>query len=216
MKSLESMGTEQNRKVYARHSYGPTTFGVSSANLGKLQKALRVDHALARELWASGNSDARILAMMIADPALATAKELDALVKEVHFPALAGYFARFVAKSKYAHSKMEAWMKSKNDLTGETGWTILSQLTLAGNALDDGYLSNTLNTIEKSIHTAPNRTRHAMNMAIVAIGIRNSKLQNLALGAAARIGKVEVDHGKTGCKTPDAAAYIRKTAARRK
>lgn len=33
---------------------------------------------------------------------------------------------------------------------------------------------------------------------------------------AARIGKVEVDHGETGCKTPDAAVYIRKTLERRK
>ena len=37
------------------------------------------------------------------------------------------------------------------------------------------------------------------------------------LGAAARrIGTVEVDHGETGCKTPDAEPYIKKTLAHRK
>ena len=30
---------------------------------------------------------------------------------------------------------------------------------------------------------------------------------------AKRIGKIEVDHGETGCQTPDAASYIKKTVA---
>ena len=37
-----------------------------------------------------------------------------------------------------------------------------------------------------------------------------------ALAAAKRIGTVEVDHGETGCQTPDAGPYIRKTVAHRK
>jgi len=39
-------------------------------------------------------------------------------------------------------------------------------------------------------------------------------LKKEAIAAAGRIGKVEVDHGKTSCKTPDAAAYIKKASAR--
>jgi hypothetical protein len=35
-----------------------------------------------------------------------------------------------------------------------------------------------------------------------------------ALDASKRIGTVEVDHGETGCKTPDAAPYIRKMVER--
>jgi len=34
--------------------------------------------------------------------------------------------------------------------------------------------------------------------------------------AARRIGKVEVDHGDTSCKTPDAEPYILKASARKK
>lgn len=61
-----------------------------------------------------------------------------------------------------------------------------------------------------------NYTRHAVNDALMAIGIRNRALQRKALAAAKRIGKVEVDHGETGCKTPDAASYILKTVAHKK
>ena len=53
-----------------------------------------------------------------------------------------------------------------------------------------------------------------MNMALVSIGITRPALRNRAIAAARRIGQVEVDHGQTGCKTPDAEAYILKAAAR--
>ena len=35
------------------------------------------------------------------------------------------------------------------------------------------------------------------------------------IAAAQRIGKVEVDHGDTDCKTPDAVSYIKKSLARK-
>jgi hypothetical protein len=55
-----------------------------------------------------------------------------------------------------------------------------------------------------------------MNNALIAIGSRGGALEDRAIAAAGRIGTVVVDHGATGCKTPDAAASIRKTVARRK
>ena len=36
LKQLESLGTAQNREVYARHGVTGKAFGVSYANLGKL------------------------------------------------------------------------------------------------------------------------------------------------------------------------------------
>ena len=54
-----------------------------------------------------------------------------------------------------------------------------------------------------------------MNGALIAIGIRNPVLQAKALAVAAQIGKVDVDHGQTSCKTPDAGAYILKTVQHR-
>jgi|SRR5829696_7030149 len=57
---------------------------------------------------------------------------------------------------------------------------------------------------------------YEMNGALIAIGIRNPALEKKAIAAAERIGKVEVDHGETGCKTPDAVPYIRQAVERRK
>lgn len=53
-----------------------------------------------------------------------------------------------------------------------------------------------------------------MSNALIAIGGSMPELQARALEIAAAIGAVEVDHGETGCKTPDAAAYIERMVAR--
>ena len=49
-----------------------------------------------------------------------------------------------------------------------------------------------------------------MNSALIAIGIRNEDLERKAIEIAREIGKVQVDHGATSCKTPDAEPYIKK------
>jgi len=62
----------------------------------------------------------------------------------------------------------------------------------------------------------PNRVRHEMNAVVVAVGVRPApELRPAAKRVAAAIGKVEVDHGQTGCRTPDAASYIDKVLAYR-
>ena len=53
-----------------------------------------------------------------------------------------------------------------------------------------------------------------MNGALISIGVFKPGLRKKAIAAANRIGKVDVDHGETSCKTPDAIPYIEKAAKR--
>src|SRR3989304_5283911 len=93
--ALEKEGTAQNRKVYARHGVGEDQYGVSYAALKALAKKIKTDHTLALALWGTGNHDARILATMIADPAAATSRELDAWSKDLDNYVLTDAFAGF-------------------------------------------------------------------------------------------------------------------------
>ena len=54
-----------------------------------------------------------------------------------------------------------------------------------------------------------------MNGALIGIGLRNAQLALQAKAVAGRIGRVVVDHGETGCVTPEAEPYIDKAWARR-
>lgn len=212
--TLESLGSAQNRKTYTRHGAGQNLYGVSFANLGAMKQKIKVDHALAQGLWATGNFDARLLATMVADPAQATAAELDNWVSHVDGYPLADALSKFAAATPLARSKMEQWMKSKQEFTAAAGWDIFSSLARQSGALTGGYVQERLSYLEAHIHKAQNRVRHAMNSAVIAIGLHSPEMRELAFAAAARIGKVTVDHGETGCQTPDAAAYIRKVLAR--
>jgi 3-methyladenine DNA glycosylase AlkD len=212
MSTLESLGTEQNRKTYRRHGASGNPFGVSFANLEKLRKQIKKDQPLASQLWATGNYDARNLALLIADADAMNGKELDAWMSGIDNYAHADLFARFVvSKPELARNKMEKWVGSKKDFVGQTGFVTLALIAGQPNSLPDDFFAGYLETIERDIHRSGNRTKYAMNGAVIAIGLRNEKLRKLALAASARIGKVEVDHGDTNCKTPDAAAYIKKT-----
>jgi 3-methyladenine DNA glycosylase AlkD len=212
---LESVGTEQTRKTCRRHGVTGACYGVSYAILNALKKKIKVDHALALELWASGNHDARVLATMIADPKKLDAKTMEAWAKALDNYILTDAVAKLFATSTGALAKAEKWSRAKGEWIARTGWLVLANIAKDEREIEDAYWEEHLGTIERDIHASKNWVRAAMNSALIAIGARNPKLEKRALAAAKRIGKVEVDHGETECKTPDAADYIHKIAARR-
>jgi 3-methyladenine DNA glycosylase AlkD len=206
---LEAAGTAQNRKIYLRHGAHEPMFGVSFAILNALEKKIKRDHSLAVGLWATGNYDAMILACKVADPALWQPSDADAWVKAAYCYVLAGEIAGLTLKTSFAREKAEAWINADGEYVERAGWLVYSGLT-ENSALPDEYFLNGIQRIIRDIHKSKNRVRDAMNTALINIGLRPT-LTSAALGAAAQVGLVQVDHGETGCKTPDAAAYIQKT-----
>lgn len=122
--------------------------------------------------------------------------------------------ATFTATAPGGAELAAEWCADHREFVAVAGWDVVAKLALAS-SLPDAQFAAWLKTIEREIHAEPNYVRHVMNRAVIAIGVRNSKLERLAVAAAKRIGKVEVDHGDTNCKTPDAVAYIAKTKAHR-
>lgn len=216
LQELESLGTEQNRKIYRKHGVNRDAYGVSYANLEKIRKRIKKDHALALELWESGNHDARVLATMIADPQAMSSEDLDAWAGSLIDPVEAGAFAKMASGSPLMHEKIDQWTAADHELVESAGWILLAHRAMKNGDSPDGDYERYLDVIEKDIHNRKNRVRYEMNGALIAIGGSNGRLTERALAAAAKIGKVEVDHGDTACKTPDAAGYIKKMLERKK
>lgn len=215
MLKLESLGTAQNRKIYARHGGGTNMFGVSWAEIRKLAKAIKRDHALALELWETGNFEARVIATIVADPAKISPETAEALVREMTGHGLTDELVNnLIVRAPYAAEKAAAWIEAPEEYVGRAGWHLVGGAAKAG--LEGLDYAGLLARIEAAIHSAPNRKREAMNNALIAMGIYRPDLTDAALAAAGRIGKVEIDHGETDCKTPAAAEYIQKAIARRK
>jgi 3-methyladenine DNA glycosylase AlkD len=214
MRNLEAHGTAQNRKIYARHGAGSDQFGVAWAHLRALAKRLAPDQELAVQLWGTGNYDARLLAALIADPAAATSSLLDRWVKDCENYPMTDAVAGYAGRTQFAADKAARWPAADHEWTARAGWNMIGSLAERGETTD-ALLAKQLQTIESQIHTSPNWVRAAMNMALIRIGVRGEPWTTRALAVAERIGRVEVDHGATECKTPDAASYIRRTLAHR-
>jgi 3-methyladenine DNA glycosylase AlkD len=215
MAELERAGTEQNRKLLGRRGVGPSCFGVSYAVLGQLQKRIKADSALAAKLWSTGNHDARILATMIADPAHCDRAMLESWGRDVDNHVLGDAVASVAGRCAAAQSIADAWCASDDEWLASTGWSTRAAIAAKGGELAEATALGWLETIERELSQSPNRVRHAMNGALIAVGLASDALAAAALAAADRIGPVKVDHGATDCKTPPARAYIEKARARK-
>jgi 3-methyladenine DNA glycosylase AlkD len=214
--TFKQLGKPQTAAIYRRHLSGDNVCGVLTSEIAKLQKKIKVDHSLALELWETGNAEARILALQVADPEKLTRADADRLIKDgpVHF--VGCYLSPLLARSPIADETMRAWMKSPDDSTREMGYGIFSfRLKDHAESVTDADAEKILVTIEKEIHRSPNWARYAMNGALISIGIFKPALRKKAIEAAKRIGKVEVDYGETNCKTPEAVSYIERAAKRK-
>ena len=214
---LEELGTAQNRKVYPRHGVKPPLFGVSYANLRKLAKRLGVDHRLAEGLWSSGNHDARVLSTMVDDPGRVSARILRQRIGDVDNYVLADALASLAGRTSLRDDLAEEWTADPGDeWAGAVGWSLVAAQAMDAKAsLPDSCFLRRLEYMERNIAEAANRVRHSMNGALIAIGCRSPQMRRAAEQAALRIGKVEVDHGRTSCKTPEAIPYLAKVWKRR-
>lgn len=215
--TLKKLGKPQTAAIYQRYGTGKNVYGTLTSEFLKLQKKIKIDHALAMDLWKSGNAEARAVALLIADPAKVTSADANQWVEDGPVGFVGPYLSTLLARTPIADKTMRAWMKSPDERAMQMGYSLLAtRLKEDADAISDAEAEKVLATIEKGIHRAPNWGRYAMNIALIAIGVYKPALRKNAIAAAKRIGKVEVDHGDTNCKTPDAAPYIDKAAKRQR
>ncbi len=214
MAALEAAGTEQNRKIYPRHGVKGPLFGVSFASLDNMKKQIKTDHDLAIGLWSSGVHDARVLAARIFDPARLTVKVADQWAKDVDNYIVVEQLSKPISMSPIAEGRSAAWRDKKGEWIASLGWGVAANLALAAH-FDTATGRQLLRQIEREIHDRPNRVRYEMNACVIGIGVGIQECRQAALAAADNIGTIDIDHGETGCKTPDAWETIDKTVKHR-
>jgi len=126
-------------------------------------------------------------------------------------------FSGLVARTGDGMAKFKSWKSRKTEYVSAAAWNVLYSLAMENEGADitAAFAADQIQTIEKTIKDQPNRTRHSMNHALIWLGLSSPASAKKAIAASKRIGKVQVDHGKTNCQTPDAAAFINKTLAQR-
>jgi 3-methyladenine DNA glycosylase AlkD len=216
LREIKPLGRDSYKRVLLNHGVPEPFFGVTIAELKKIQKRIKMDYRLALDLFDTGNYDARYLAGLIADDAKMTKKDLQHWLKTA-CPTSAGWtVATVAAGSPHGYELALEWIESDNDKVSATGWHTLSAVVSIkpDEELDLAKLKQLLSRVERTIHKTPDDTRYKMNSFVIAVGSYVKSLTKLAIQTGEKIGVVTVDMGNTSCKVPFAPDYIRKVEKR--
>lgn len=214
MKKLAALGSEQTRKTYLRHGAEEPFFGVKIGDMKPLIKELKGRQDLAMELYATGNSDAMYLAGLIARGDQMTEKELHQWAAGARWHLHAGCTVAWTAvEHPDAVALAMKWIDSTDPLVAIAGWSTMANAVavIPDDQLPAKEIDKLLTRVTREIGKAPDRVRYAMNNFVICTGTYCAPLAEKAITAARKIGKVEVDMGKTDCRVPDAEDYILKS-----
>ena len=213
MTELKARGSESIRKILLKHGVREPLFGVKVEHLKVIQKKIKKDYQLAKDLYATGNADAMYLAGLIADDKKMTIADLQTWVRQAVSNNIGEYTVPWVAaESDHGFKLALLWIDAPEEYIAAAGWSTLAMLVSLkdDSDLDISALKSLLTRVVKNISTAKNRVRHTMNSFVIAVGTYVTALTEDAITAAKKIGVVTVDMNGTACKVPDAVSYILK------
>jgi 3-methyladenine DNA glycosylase AlkD len=217
MTLLESLGSQQIKNILLKHGVKEPFFGVKVADLKPIQKKIKKDYQLAKDLFATGNADAMYLAGLIADDEKMTKKDLQLWVRNAVSNNINEYTVPWVAaEGQFGYELAMEWIESKEPHIAAAGWSTLANLAALkpDSELDLASLKSLMARVEKNIHKANDRVTYRMNNFIISVGSYVVPLSADAIATAKRIGTVMVDMGDTSCQVPAAIDYIKKAKDR--
>lgn len=128
--------------------------GVNLSKLRGLAKRLKTQHDLARELWGTDDTAARLLAILICRPRAFERDELDTMLREARAPKVHDWLVNYVVKkSPHSEALRLAWLA--DPVVASAGWALTTERVVKN---PDGlHLAGLLDAIEAGMKDAPDR-----------------------------------------------------------
>ena len=204
MRELAALENPQMREVNERHG---DDHGVNLSRLRALAKRLKTQHDLARDLWATDDTAAKLLAILICRPKAFERDELDAMLREAGAPKAHDWLVNYVVK-KNPHSEQLrlAWLADPDPVVASAGWALTTErVAKAPDGLD---LHALLDHIEAEMKDAPDRLQWAMNHCLAQIGITHAEHRGRAIDIGERLEVLKDYPTPPGCTSPYAPIWI--------
>jgi 3-methyladenine DNA glycosylase AlkD len=188
--------------------------GVNLSKLRAVARGLKTQQELAKELWATDVTAARLLALLICRPKAFSREELDAMLRQARAPKVHDWLVNYVVKkSRHAQELRVAWISDADPVVASAGWALTSeQVAKKPDALD---LPGLLDVIEEQMKDAPERLQWAMNQALATIGIEHAGLRERALDIGERLEVLKDYPTPPNCTSPFAPAWINEIVRRK-
>ena len=208
--TLASLEDEKIRAVNARHG---DDHAVNLTKLRAVAKDLKKNDELAGELWATGDTAARLVAILIMRPKAWSEAQLDEMLRDSRLPKVHGWLVSYIVKkSPHAEALRQSWMDDPDPVVASAGWALTSERV---NKKPEGLdLSGLLDTIEAEMAEAPERLQWAMNETLSYIGIENPDLRKRAIDIGERLGVLRDYPTSPGCTSPFAPTWITEMVSR--
>ena len=208
---LAELEDPKARAVNERHG---DDHGVNLTKLRGIAKELKKNDDLAAELWATGDTAARLVAILIMRPRSWDAAELDAMLRESRVPKVHGWLVNYIVKkSKHAEALRTTWMADPDPVVASAGWALTSERVAKDpEGLD---LPGLLDVIDAEMKEAPERLQWAMNETLASIGIENPELRDRALEIGERLEVLKDYPTPPNCTSPFAPIWITEIVRRR-
>lgn len=219
MMRLSEKGNDSFKKIYLSHGAREPLFGVKMGDLRTLAKKIGIDHPLALELYATGNSDAMMLAIMIVDPQQVDETLLDRWVSLAYWDMLSERgIAELASSTANAWQMAEKWIQSKDEMTACAGYSIYMILfTRIDNSLID------IEKVKAMLLSMSNRIQHemphlqyAMNNCLIMAGIHIDPIYEFCLELANSIGYVKPTVAINNCNIQSAGDYLLRYRGKKK
>lgn len=204
LEELRSLAEPKILEVNARHG---DDHAVNLTKLRVVAKRLGMDTALARELWATDVTEARLLTTLIGRPKEFERDELDAMLRSSRTPKVHDWLVNYVVKkSRHAEDLRTAWLEDADPVAASAGWALTSErVAKKPEGLD---LEALLDTIEAELKDAPERLQWGMNMTLAYIGIHAPALRDRAVAIGERLEVLKDYPTPPNCTSPFAPTWI--------
>lgn len=207
LQELESLANDKMRAHNAKNGAGDNQFGVKHGDIRVVAKKIKTDHALALELWKTGNIDAQYLAILILQPKKLSAAEMERMVREATFLWVSDWLGNYiVSQHPDKETLRQKWMTAKDKMLARAAWRLTAErIEDSPDGLD---LTALLDRIEAEMGKAPPEIQWTMNGALAALGIHHPKLRPRALAIGEKLGVYRDYPVSKGCTSPFAPIWI--------
>ena len=188
---IQANGNAENLEGMQRYGIRfDKAFGCNIPFLRKLAKQFKKDHYLAKELWATGIHEARIMAFLIDDPKEVTEVQMERWVRNLNsWDICDGLCSNLFRKTEWAYDKAKEWSGKNEEFLKRAGFVMMAVLAVHDKKADNKTFLEFFDIIEKESIDERNFVKKAVNWALRQIGKRNEVLHKKAIVYAKRIEK---------------------------
>lgn len=208
MSRLAEMEDPAVRAVNLKHS---DEHGVNLSRLRGLAKELKKQPDLARQLWATSDSSARLLAILISRPKDFSADEYAAMMRQARTPKEQDWLLNYlVAKSSDSEELRRRWFE--DPAVASAAWALTStRVAKDPEGLD---IEDLLDRIEADMKHAPERLQWAMNTCLGTIGIHRPEHRARVLDIGERLEVLKDYPTPRGCVSPYVPLWVAEIVSR--